>query len=162
MSLKVKFLVLLTQLQLLSLTLNKIRLNSKYLILLIQLLLLLLLLLKIANENDIAKFVKETDYVPTENELNELSQNVKTISTKILTKDLINKFSTLNSSKYFCLGMFQNYLLLIPAKKCIKYFDDTTRIDLQKTNGMSEEKIENITKSDSNFAPTFVDFVIRN
>ena len=26
-----------------------------------------------------------------------------------------------------------------------------------KSNGMSEESIENITKSDSNFAPTFVD-----
>ena len=31
------------------------------------------------------------------------------------------------------------------------------RIESWKSNGMSEENIENITKSDSNFAPTFVD-----
>ena len=29
--------------------------------------------------------------------------------------------------------------------------------DSSKSNGMSEENIQNITKSDSNFAPTFVD-----
>ena len=41
--------------------------------------------------------------------------------------------------------------------KIIKYFSGTTRIESWKSNGMSEESIENITKSDSNFAPTFVD-----
>ena len=46
---------------------------------------------------------------------------------------------------------------LITAKKYFKYFTGTTRIDLWKSNGMLEENIENITKSDSNFAPTFVD-----
>ena len=45
----------------------------------------------------------------------------------------------------------------MPAETCIKYFSGTTRIDSWKSNGMSEENIENITKSDSNFAPTFVD-----
>ena len=45
----------------------------------------------------------------------------------------------------------------MPAKKYIKYFSGTTRINSWKYNGMSEENIENITKSDSNFAPTFVD-----
>ena len=49
------------------------------------------------------------------------------------------------------------YLVFTQAKKYIKYFSGTTRIDLWKCNGMSEENIENITKSDSNFAPTFVD-----
>ena len=53
--------------------------------------------------------------------------------------------------------MFQNYLVLMPAKKYIKYFSGTTRIESQKSNGMSEESIQNITKSDSNFAPTVVD-----
>ena len=53
--------------------------------------------------------------------------------------------------------MFQNYLVFMPAKKYIKYFSGTTRINSWKYNGMSEENIENITKSDSNFAPTFVD-----
>ena len=34
------------------------------------------------------------------NELNELSKNVKLISTKVLARDLINKFSILNGAKY--------------------------------------------------------------
>ena len=70
---------------------------------------------------------------------------------------MINKFSILNGAKYFSSGIFQNYLVFMPAKKYIKYFSGTTRINSWKYNGMSEENIENITKSDSNFAPTFVD-----
>ena len=35
------------------------------------------------------------------NELNELSKKVKAISTKRLTKDLINKSSILNGAKFF-------------------------------------------------------------
>ena len=44
--------------------------------------------------------------------------------------------------------------------KKIKYFNkyfSTTRIELQKSNGMSEKINKNITKSDSNFGPYFVD-----
>ena len=41
------------------------------------------------------------------NELNKLSKQVKAISTKRLTKDLINKFSILNGAKYFSLEIFQ-------------------------------------------------------
>ena len=37
-------------------------------------------------------------------------------------------------------------------------FSDTTRIYLRKFNGISEESIEKITKSNSNFAPTFVNY----
>ena len=74
-----------------------------------------------------------------------------------MTKDLIDKFSILNGVKYFSSRIFQNYLLFIPANKYIKYFNDTTRIESWKSNGMSKKSIENITKSDSNFAPTFVD-----
>ena len=51
--------------------------------------------------------------------------------------------------------MFQNCLVFIPAKRYIKYFSGTTKIDSWKPNGMSEENIENIkniTKSDSNFS----------
>ena len=70
---------------------------------------------------------------------------------------MINKFSILYRAKYFSSGVFQNYITLTPAKKYMKYFSGTTRIDSWKSNGMSEENIENITKSDSNFAPTFVD-----
>ena len=41
--------------------------------------------------------------------------------------------------------MFQNYLVFTPAKKHIKYFGGTTQIDSWKSNGRSEENIENIT-----------------
>ena len=87
--------------------------------------------------------------------MNKLSK--KAISRKGLTKELINKFSILNGAKHFSSGIFQNYLVFIPAKKQMKCFSGTTQIELCKSNGMSEESIENITKSDSNFAPNFVD-----
>ena len=70
---------------------------------------------------------------------------------------MINKFSILNGTKYFSLGIFQNYLVFIPAKNYIKYFSDTTRIESWKSSEISEKSIENITESDNNFAPTFVD-----
>ena len=59
-------------------------------------------------------------------------------------------------SKCFSSGIFQGYLVFIPAKKYIKYFSGTTRIDSWKSNEISEESIENITKPDNNFAQTFV------
>ena len=43
------------------------------------------------------------------------------------------------------------------AKKYITCFSGATQIDSWKSNGISEENVENITKSDNNFAPTFVD-----
>ena len=117
----------------------------------------------LASKSDIVNFVNKADFdnklkdvTSNKNELNELSKKVKAISTKGLTKDLIDKFSILNGAKYFSLGIFPNYLVLIPAIKHIKYFHGTTQIYSWKSNGMSEESIENITKSDSNFAPTFV------
>ena len=70
----------------------------------------------------------------------------KALLTKGLTKDLINKFNILNGAKYFSSGIFQNYLVFIPAKKYIKYFSGSTGIDLWKSNGMSEENIENINR----------------
>ena len=39
----------------------------------------------------------------------------------------------------------------------MKYICGTTRIDSSISNGISEENIESITISDSNFVPTFVD-----
>ena len=39
----------------------------------------------------------------------------------------------------------------------MKYFSVTIWIDLWKSNGISEENFESLTKSDSNFAPNFVD-----
>ena len=70
---------------------------------------------------------------------------------------MINKFNIFNRAKYFPSRIFQNYLVFISAKKYIKYFSSTTGIDSWKSNGMSEENIENITKSYSSCAPTFVD-----
>ena len=70
---------------------------------------------------------------------------------------MINKFSIFNGANYFSSEIFQSHLIFIPAKKYIKYFSGTTRIQSWKSNGMSEENIETMTKSDSNFAPTFVD-----
>ena len=70
---------------------------------------------------------------------------------------MINKFSILNGAKYFYSGILQNYLVFEPAKTYIKYFSGTTRIYSWKSNEMSEEDIENITKSGSIFPPTFVD-----
>ena len=53
---------------------------------------------KLASNNDIANFVKKINFneklktiTSNKNELNELSKKVKAISTKGLTKDLINK-----------------------------------------------------------------------
>ena len=70
---------------------------------------------------------------------------------------MIDKFNIINGAKYFSLRIFQNYLVFIPTKKSIKYFLGTTQIYSLKSNGMSEESLENITKSDSNFAQTFID-----
>ena len=83
--------------------------------------------------------------------------NVKTISTKALTKYRINKFSILNGANYFSSGIFQNYLVFIAAKDCIKYLSGTTQINSWKSIGLCEEVIKNTAKSDNNFAPTFAD-----
>ena len=95
-------------------------------------------------------------HVIVENQLNELTKKLEATSTKSLTKDLINKFSILNVTKYFSSQIFQNYLVFIPAKKYVKYFSATTQINSWKSNEKSEESIENVTKSDSNFALTFI------
>ena len=51
---------------------------------------------------------------------------------------------------------FKIVLVFILVKKHIKNFTSTTRIDLCKANGISEENTENIAKSDSKVGPTFV------
>ena len=82
---------------------------------------------------------------------------------------MIDKFSTIKGAKYFFLGIFQNYLAFIPIEYfkiivCLYQLEITLNIFMVllkskswKSNVMSEESIENITKSNSNFAPTFVD-----
>ena len=76
------------------------------------------------------------------NELKELSKKVKAISTKILTKDLIDKFSILHGVRDFSLGIFRKYLVFIPAIKHIKYFHATTQISLWKSNGKQEKVLK--------------------
>ena len=58
-------------------------------------------------------------------------------------------YKILNSANYFSSGIFQNYLVFIPAKKYIKYFSGTTQIYSCKSNEMPEESIENVIKSDN-------------
>ena len=84
---------------------------------------------------------KLKDVRSNKNELNKLSKTVEAMSTKRLTNDLIDKFSILNGAKYFSSGIFQSYLVFIPALKYIKYFHATTRIYSWKSNGMSEGNI---------------------
>ena len=115
----------------------------------------------LASKSDVANFVNRRDLdnqvknvTSIKYELNELSKKVKTILTKGLIKD---KYSIINETKYFSLGIFQNYLVFIPAIKSIKHFHATTRIYSWKSNGIPEKSLENITKADSNVAPTFVD-----
>ena len=44
---------------------------------------------------------------------------------------------------------------MTPPKNDVKYFIGTNRIDLRKSNGMSEENVKN-KQLDRNFLPTFV------
>ena len=46
----------------------------------------------------------------------------------------MSKFSILNGTNFFSSGIFQNYLVFIPAIKHIKYFDGTTQICSWKSN----------------------------
>ena len=70
---------------------------------------------------------------------------------------MVDKFSILNGVKCFSAVMFQNYLIFIPATKYIKDFTSTTWVKSQKSNGMPDEYLENITISYSNFAPILLD-----
>ena len=112
----------------------------------------------LASKKDIANFVKKTDFddklknlnkkvtsnkkkhLLVENESNKLSKKFEAISTKGLTKDLINKYKTPNSAKYFSLGILQNYLMFIPARKYFRFFSGKPKISYWKSNGMSEKK----------------------
>ena len=87
----------------------------------------------------------------------QMKQHLLAVSTKRLTKDVINKYSILNEITYLYSGILQNYPVFIPAKKYIKYLGGTTEI-YSKSNGMSEESIENIIKLGYNFASTLVNY----
>ena len=98
------------------------------------------------SKSDLVSFVKKADFdnklknvSSYKSKLNELSKKVKAISTKTIDKRFDKKFSILNGSKYFSSITFQDYLVSIPAKRCIKYFSGITRIDFWKSR--SEENI---------------------
>ena len=62
----------------------------------------------LASKNDIANLVNKTDFdnklkdvTSNKSEVNELSKKLKAISTKGLTKDLINKFSIIKRANFF-------------------------------------------------------------
>ena len=57
----------------------------------------------------------------------------KATSTEGLTRDLINGYKIVTSKKYFSSGIFQDYLVFIPAKK---YISGTTRIYSWNSNEM--------------------------
>ena len=73
---------------------------------------------------------------------------------------MIKKFSIRNGAKYFSLGIFQNCLVFIPDKKYIKYFNGTDEIYSWKSNGMSEDSIENITNQTTFLLQLFVNHYI--
>ena len=75
---------------------------------------------------------------------------------KGVTKDLINTFRILNGAKCFSLGIFPDYLVIIPVKKYNKYFSGTTRIESGKSIAMSEKSIENITQSNNFCRSSFI------
>ena len=52
-----------------------------------------------------------------ENKLNELSKKVEAISTKKLTKNLINGYKILNRAIYFSSGTLQDDLIHFSSKK---------------------------------------------
>ena len=62
----------------------------------------------------------KTKHVLNENELNKLSEKVIAISTKGLTKDLINTYSIRNGAKCFCSRILQICFVFISVKIYIK------------------------------------------
>ena len=75
-----------------------------------------------------------------------------------MTKDLINGYKIVNGAKYFSSGTLQNHLIYFSYKKYFRFFTNTCKILLWKSIGLSEESIENITASESNFAPTLTSY----
>ena len=93
----------------------------------------------LASKSYIANFLKKRDYdkklnnvISNKYGLSERSKKVKAISTKGLTKFLINKVSILNGGKCFSSRIFQNNLVFTPADKYIKYFSGTIWVDSWK------------------------------
>ena len=90
--------------------------------------------------------------------MNELSKKVEAISTKGLTKDLINGSKILNERRYFSSGTLQNHLRYVLYNKYIRIFSNTSNVLPWKSIETSEDSIENINTCGSNFAPTLISY----
>ena len=92
-----------------------------------------------------------------ENDLDELEKEVRTISAKGLTADLINKCSILNGEKPFSSNELQDHLVFISNNSSAKCTKNANNMNLWETKGMSRESIINSYTSASNFSPESTD-----
>ena len=81
---------------------------------------------------------------------------MKLISTKGLTKVLINRYSILNDAKYFAKNGLQDYLILQPIFKYFQTFIDTNEIFAWKSEGFSEDSITSPVTSDNSLVPKLI------
>ena len=82
--------------------------------------------------------------------LNDPAEKVKLVSTKGLTKDLINNYSILNGGKYFGENGSENYLVFQPCFTYLTRTDD--KIVLWQSKEMSEESIAPPSTTNYRFA----------
>ena len=117
----------------------------------------------LASKNYFANFVKRTNFddklqninknvtsnktkhVLIENEANKLPKKVEAVSQKGLTKDLINKYKILNIANYLSLGILQNYLILIPARKYFRFLVVNQKFVLENLMESHKKTIQSIT-----------------
>ena len=83
---------------------------------------------------------------------------VEAISTKGLTKDLINAYKILNRARYFYSGTLQNHLIYFSYKDDFTFFTNIRKFLSWESIGLSQERVENITKPASNFASNLINY----
>ena len=83
---------------------------------------------------------------------------VEAISTKGLTKDLINAYKILNRATYFYSGTLQNHLIYFSYKDNFTFFTNIRKFLSWESIGLSQERVENITKPASNFASYLINY----
>ena len=93
----------------------------------------------------------KTKHVLIENEANKLPKKVEAVSQKGLIKDLINKYKILNIANYLSLGILQNYLILIPARKYFRFLVVNQKFVLENLMECHKKTIQSITTIDQKF-----------
>ena len=101
--------------------------------------------------------MSKTRHVEFKFKLNDLSENIKLISTIGLTKDLINDYSVLNSWKYFSSNGLNNYLVFIAVNKYFSFIEAPREFINKNLKKMSEETIKNLSIPDNSLAPKWID-----